>query len=221
MTYKDKVKEITTNESFDNLVKYVQMIEEKNKVMNLTGFKEDRLWEEGIYESIVLLEKGFGKANNKKILDIGAGVGFPSVPYLIANPTNELTIYEPTKKRTLFLQDVAKELGLNIKIINIRAEDSQQIEYFDLITARAVASFKILAEISHKPAKIGARFAFIKGPKAKQEIEDALKIKKELDIMPIIEEVILDSKTNNIVSYSKKGQTPLKYPRKWVEIIKK
>lgn len=220
MTYKNKVKELVSEESFINLVKYVEMIEEKNKVMNLTGFKDDRLWEEGIYESIILLQKGFGITESKKILDIGAGAGFPSVPYLIAHPTNELTIYEPTKKRTLFLEEVKRELGLNLTIQNIRAEDSEQVEYFDLITARAVASFKILAEISHKPAKVGAIFAFIKGPKAAEEVSDAIKMRKELPIHPEIEEVVLESRTNNIIRYKKEAQTPSKYPRKWIDIIK-
>lgn len=219
MSFKDKTKKIVSEQSFFKLEKYVELIEEKNKVMNLTGFSDDRLWEEGIYESIFLLINSFGKVSNKKILDIGAGAGFPSVPYLIAFPQNELTIYEPIKKRTLFLEEVKKTLSLNIDIKNIRAEESKDLEKFDLITARAVAPFKILAEISHRPAKIGAIFAFLKGPRAKEEIQDASKICRELSIKPTVLNLVMDTRDNYVITYTKDCITPLEFPREW-KIIK-
>lgn len=43
MTFKELTKQLVSEESFNNLVKYVELIEEKNKVMNLTGFSGDRL----------------------------------------------------------------------------------------------------------------------------------------------------------------------------------
>ncbi|NQZ65637.1 MAG: 16S rRNA (guanine(527)-N(7))-methyltransferase RsmG [Mycoplasmatales bacterium] len=221
MTFKEKTKNLVSEQAFKNLEKYVYLIEEKNLVMNLTGFKGDKLWGEGIYESILLLKESFGIVNNKKILDIGSGAGFPSVPYLIAFPNNELTIYEPQKKRTKFLSIVKDTLNLNMRILNIRAEDSKEEEYFDFITARAVANFSIMAEISHKPAKIGAKFSFIKGPKAEEEIKESLNISRQLNLFPELKKISINGKNNILIIYSKNEKTPERFPRKWTEIIKK
>ncbi|MCK5807028.1 MAG: 16S rRNA (guanine(527)-N(7))-methyltransferase RsmG [Mycoplasmataceae bacterium] len=221
MTYKEKTKEIVSQEAFANLEKYVGLIEETNKVLNLTGFKDDRLWEEGIFESITLLEQGFSKAEGKKILDIGAGAGFPSVPYLIANPNNSLTIYESSGKRATFLANVGKELGLDINIVQERIENSKEEEVYDLVTARAVASLKILEEISHRVAKIGAKFAFPKGPRAQQEIMDAGLFSKKFGIKPELRDAeIKTSKNNVLITYKKTMQTPKGYPRDWAMIAK-
>ena len=221
MNFKQKTKELVSSKAFKNLEKYVDLIETKNKVMNLTGFKEDRLWQEGIYESIILLKTGLNKeCTNQKILDIGAGVGFPSIPFIIAFPENELTIYESQKKKCSFLEDVKKLINLNIEIKNIRAENSLDELTFDLITARAVASFKILAEISHKLAKMDGKFIFIKGPKAEEEIKTAKLIIHQLKIEPKQIIVKIEEKEHHLIIYKKLFQTPSRFPREWRDIVK-
>ncbi len=218
MTFQELTKKHINNEEiFSKLEIYVKMIEEKNKVMNLTGFKGDKLWEEGIYESILCLESIFDNTHGK-VLDIGAGAGFPSIPYLIAHPEKELTIYEPIKKRTLFLKEVSKALDLNIDIQPIRVEDSNELEKFDFITARAVVEFKILVEISHHVGKINSQYAFIKGKRAKQEIHEARQQSNLFLIEPKIKELIINKKVNNLIHYIKKNKTPKGYPRTWSNI---
>ena len=219
MNFKDKVKAMVSAESFAKLEKYVELIEEKNKVMNLTGFKGDRLWEEGIFESIDLLQD-IPSDQEVKLLDIGAGAGFPSVPFAIANPNVSLTIYEPIAKRCKFLELVNEELNLGIEIKNIRAEETEDDKVFDYVTARAVASLKALVEISYKPLKIGAKAIFIKGPKAQEELADANKIVHIFKIKPEIKQIIHSSRENNLVIYTKEKETPIGYPREWKIIVK-
>ncbi|MCP4336918.1 MAG: 16S rRNA (guanine(527)-N(7))-methyltransferase RsmG [Mycoplasma sp.] len=219
-TFKEKTKKHINNQNiFTKLEKYVFLIEEKNKVINLTGFTGDKLWEQGIYESIILLEMSFNN-NEGNILDIGAGAGFPSVPYLIAHPEKKLTIYEPIGKRVDFLNEVSKKLDLDIDVQKIRVEDSKEYEKFDFICARAVVEFKILLEISHHIAKIGADFAFIKGKKAKKEIHEARFQIKNFNVNPKIKKSIINQKENNIIFYKKENKTPKNFPRKW-SVIKK
>ena len=64
--------------------------------------------------------------NNQHLLDIGAGAGFPSLPfYLFQEEKMKLTICEPLLKRVKFLNLVKKELNLqNLTIINKRLEDT-------------------------------------------------------------------------------------------------
>ena len=223
MNFKEITRAHINNEHiFSQLEKYVDLIEEKNKVMNLTGFTEDRLWKEGIYESIVSLEAGIKETNNIKLLDIGAGAGFPSVPFAIAHPEVKLTIMEPLQKRINFLSIVNDELKLNINFEITRAEDFKQEEMFEYITARAVAPLKALIEISHKPAKIGATFVWIKGPSVDEEIKDAQKIIKKLNINLKIKKVEseLKEKEINIITYKKENKTPGDIPRNWAQIAK-
>lgn len=90
------------------LYRYAQMIYEKNKVMNICGFNSvDEIFNQGILGSILVFENAMNEYGldfvNKKILDIGAGAGFPSVPLLIALDNKfELVIMESITKRCTF-----------------------------------------------------------------------------------------------------------------------
>ncbi|CAM9148886.1 16S rRNA (guanine(527)-N(7))-methyltransferase RsmG [Mycoplasma marinum] len=222
MTFKEKTKKHINNEElFTKLCKYVDMIEETNKYMNLTGFTGDKLWEEGIYESITALETGINNPNGKLMLDIGAGAGFPSIPYLIVHPELNVVIYEPSKKRTDFLAEVSKILGLNVEIQRIRVEDSKERERFDIVTARAVVKFKHLLEASHHVAKMNGEFVFVKGPKAHIEIEEAIQTSKKFGVWAKRIDISTEEKSNNLIYYRKEKETPAKYPRAWSVITKK
>ncbi|VEU59557.1 glucose-inhibited division protein B [Mesomycoplasma neurolyticum] len=209
---------------FSKLEKYVELIEQENQKINLTGFSGDRLWEKGIYESLFLLSNIFQNENlkNKKMLDIGSGVGFPSIPFFIANNNFELTIYEPIQKRVNFLKMVANELNLKVNIKKIRAEDSKEEKRFDYITARAVSELKILIEISHFLGKKGGKFFFLKGPAIFDEIKRA---EAELKIFKIknynsTKYISSSNETNYIFWFEKNSETPKGYPRKWAKIKK-
>ncbi|MCU9938621.1 class I SAM-dependent methyltransferase [Mycoplasmopsis felis] len=91
---------LKNNWNYEKLEKYVELIEEKNKVMNLTGFSGDKLWGDGILESLNFMKTIMNDQNHIKFLDIGSGVGFPSLPYFIANPNFELDIFEPLQKKS-------------------------------------------------------------------------------------------------------------------------
>ncbi|UWD34412.1 16S rRNA (guanine(527)-N(7))-methyltransferase RsmG [Mesomycoplasma molare] len=224
--YKDKVKSLINDEKkFSDLAIYVDLIEEKNKVMNLTGFTGDILWKEGIYESLVYMKTSFeNKINesNKNFLDVGAGAGFPSVPFLILHPEIKLTIYEPIKKRVAFLNIVKEKLKLtNLVILPIRAEESKDKEKFDFICARAVMDFGKIFEITHHVAKVGAYISFIKGPKVFQELENSRKIVSIFDEEINIEQIdIFEDKQNYLINYVKRSKTPQNFPRKWDKILK-
>jgi 16S rRNA (guanine527-N7)-methyltransferase len=46
------------------------------------------------------------------VLDIGTGAGFPGLPLKIVDPTFELTLLEPSSKKTAFLRHIIGTLGL-------------------------------------------------------------------------------------------------------------
>ncbi len=228
MTFKDKTFELVgqNQQIFQDLVKYVEMIETTNKTLNLTGFSGDDLWREGIYQSIILMTEAFEDTQNKKMLDIGAGVGFPSIPYLIFKRDFQLYISEPSIKRVDFLKKVKNELSLDVTFIVQRIEDFQEEGVFDFITARAVTSLKNLIEISAKVGALGSKYSFLKGPKIYDELQESQWIIDELSLQTNIRTVDIETKNNEIqthylLEYIKDKTTPKKYPRTWLLISTK
>src|SRR6266446_702345 len=84
-----------------------------------------------------------------RLLDIGAGAGFPGLPLKIVRPAWQVVLLEATAKKVTFLQHMIETLQLeDIIAVHGRAEEfPHKQEYrgaFDLVTARAVASLPTL-----------------------------------------------------------------------------
>lgn len=215
-----------SDEINEMLYQYYVLIETENQKYNLTGFHNEKLILEGIIESILVFKEINQKVcdlKSKYILDIGAGAGFPSLPYYIyTNQNFNLTIYESLKKRCVFLELVKQKLNLgNLTIKNIRAEDSSELEKFNFITARAVSELKNLIQISYHLGKLNnCIFCFLKSNNYLKELENSQKYIKELNLHIKTLEIICNNIKNVIVYYQKEKQTPKDYPRKWSQIIK-
>ncbi|MBR3259693.1 MAG: 16S rRNA (guanine(527)-N(7))-methyltransferase RsmG [Mycoplasmataceae bacterium] len=226
--WEKKVFDYVNNEQIYRKIKlYVDLVLEQNKNFNLTGFDEEKIWIDGIYQSIVLLDKFIDYKNKNKIhlLDIGAGAGFPSIPFFIFsnNKIANLTIYEPIKKRCIFLNLVKEKLNLeNLNIVNKRIEDSSSENEFDYIVARAVMPLNMLIEVSYRCGKNNSNYIFLKSKDVFKEIENSQWIIKQfsIDDLMITNVELEDDKEHNIVTYSKKNQIPKNFPRKWSEIKK-
>merc|ERR1712093_656427 len=87
-----------------------------------------------------------------KYIDIGSGCGFPGIAIAIAMPNSKITLLDSSSKKTTFLKEVSKEIGLNssITVVTERAEtagrDPILRSNFDYAIARAVASANVVAE---------------------------------------------------------------------------
>lgn len=212
------------NYDFSSLEKYVNFIEEKNKVINLTGFYDDKLWGEGIYESLMYMEEVCKNQENIEILDIGAGVGFPSIPFVLLNSKNKLTIYEPIQKRVNFLNEVITMFNIKdrVKVIRTRSEGVLEKNIFDLIVARAVADVRSMLMSSFHLLKINGNMSLIKGQNYSSEIENAEDILKKLKYNINVKKLEIKNtdKHNFIVEITKLRSTPKEFPYKWKDIKK-
>ena len=203
--------------------KYLYLLQEYNKVMNLTGItEEEEVYEKHFYDSLLF---SFNEnMDGLSLIDVGSGAGFPGVPLAIVYPSLKVTLLEPLTKRCKFLEVVKNELGLsNVVIVNERAEDfsKKNEEKFDIATARAVSKLNILLEISSQMIKVNGYFIALKGKIAQEEIEqakNALKVlnfkieKNKEDYLPSEE----DSRANIFIK--KLGSTNKKYPRNYSQI---
>ena len=157
-----------------------------------------------------------------KVIDVGAGAGFPGIPLRIVCPSIQLTLLEATGKKAAFLEHVAKQLNLtNVKVVNLRAEEAGQEpahrEQYDLVLARAVAHMPILVEYLLPLCKVGGRCIAMKGESAAAEVglaENALRMLggRFVQLTPI--ELPHVAETHYLVVFEKVAATPPHYPRR-------
>lgn len=100
------------------------------------------------------------RAGTLRLLDVGAGAGFPGLPLAIAFPNWSVMLLEATGKKMRFIEAAIAELGIsNARAVKGRAEEmAHQAEYrgrFDVVTARAVAALPTLLEFCAPFARVG------------------------------------------------------------------
>ena len=87
---------------------YFELLVEWNEKINLTAITDKKeVYLKHFYDSIAPILQGRIKNKNIKLLDIGAGAGFPSLPMKILYPALDVTIIDSLNKRILFLNHLA------------------------------------------------------------------------------------------------------------------
>lgn len=201
-------------EKFKN---FYELLDFHNKMYNLTAIcgKEEVFLKH-------FLDSAAGESFFKegaKVVEIGSGGGFPSIPLKIIREDLDFYLIESTGKKCIFLDCVVDNLNLRgVKVENARAEDAARRpelrEKFDCATARAVARLNVLCEYCLPFVKKGGRFIAYKGDcdEEVKEAENAVKI-----LGGRIERVEKYSLPNgdrrSLIIIEKTGSTPLKYPR--------
>ena len=217
---------INCNEKqLNQLWDFMHHVLKTNESFNLTAIKEEEAFvEKMIFDSALLLNnQDFAGVD---ILDIGAGAGFPSVVLSILSPKTHIFALDSTSKKVAFIQDYAKQNNLNITGVSARAEEFALAnkERFMVVTARAVASLRILIELAMPLLKVGGVLIAMKGPGFEEEIVEAKSTLKKLKctVDYIYEDQLPESKELRALVYVKKiGETPKKYPRSFGEIKNK
>lgn len=154
---------ILTETQLNQFKRYYDFLISENQKYNLTAITEEKeVYYKHFYDSLTLIKTGLIKEGTK-ICDIGSGAGFPSVPLKILYPSLEVTIVESQGKKAAFLNKLAKHLDMDITIVNERAEEYAHTQYFDVVTARAVANLSILLELCIPYVKKGGYFIAMKG----------------------------------------------------------
>lgn len=151
-----------------------------------------------------------------KVLDIGAGAGFPGIPLRIEK-NFDLTLVDSVNKKVNFMNEVIDKLDLsNARAIHTRAEDfaKENRESFDVVVSRAVANMSTLSELCLPFLKVGGIFIALKGPKADEELEAAQNAIKILGgQVKEIERFKIDDNDRVNIIVEKIHPTKKKYPR--------
>ncbi len=211
-------------EKLAKLEKYYNLLVLWNEKMNLTAITDKKMvYLKHFYDSLTIAKVIDLKSINS-LCDIGTGAGFPGIVLKIFFPHLNVTLIDSLNKRVLFLNEVIKELNLeNIYTEHVRAEEYGKSvrEKFDLVTARAVASFNVLAEYSIPLVCEKKYFVAMKGTDDSLNSSNVLnvlhckKVKTESFKLPI------ENSDRTIILIQKFAKTEMKYPRKFSEIKKK
>lgn len=212
-----------TDEKIARFDRYLELLQEWNKKINLTAITErEEVYLKHFYDSITAgLYVNF-KEGVPSLCDVGSGAGFPSIPLKIMYPNMRITIVDSLNKRIQFLQTIVDELGLeDVHLYHDRAETfGQNSEFrasFNFVTARAVARMNVLAELCLPLVKKDGVFIAMKASNTEEELIEATKAiatlggKLREDIQF---ELPKDAGERHIVLIDKKKETPNKYPRK-------
>lgn len=213
-----------SKELYEKLDVYAEFLVEYNNNVNLTAITSpEEILIKHFADSIKLAEL-MNIPQNARLIDVGTGAGFPSVPLKLYRPDINITLLDSLQKRIIFLQKLAEKLDICADFVHERAENISKMpdfrEKFDVATARAVANMSLLSELCMPFVKVGGVFAAMKGPG-----EDITLGYNAVNVLGgcIKDEInyTVGDEQRKLVLVEKISQTPTKYPRNSSQIKKK
>jgi 16S rRNA (guanine527-N7)-methyltransferase len=171
----------------DSLAQFLRYREELlvwNSRMNLTAIVDaEEILLKHFLDSLSIL--AVYDRPRARVLDIGAGAGFPGLPLKIARPAWEIVLLEATGKKVVFQRHISETLGLqHVEALHGRAEElAHKPSYrgtFDMVTARAVAALPALLEYAAPFCRPGGQIILPKKGDIDAEVEQGKRAGKQL-----------------------------------------
>ena len=139
---------IVSRETSKKIEKYCDFLIKYNKKLNLISKStENVIMSRHIEDSSQLLK--YINSEDKNILDIGSGAGFPGiVMYIVKNDLNldfKLDIVEKSSKKCTYLQELCKFLEIDVVIHNHDVKNLEKKNYTTLVSR----AFKPLDSFLH------------------------------------------------------------------------
>ena len=216
-------------EKAEKLYAYYRLMEEKNKVMNLTAITgEKEVILKHFLDSLAVCRleetRAMMEDPETKLIDVGTGAGLPGIPLRIFYEAPEMVLFDSLQKRLRFLDEVIEALGLKrIRTLHGRAEDighmKEHREAYRLVVSRAVAPMPVLLEFCLPLCAGDGLFLAYKGAAAEEELAQSGRALKTLGgALVCCRKVTLpgaeDAAERSIAVFKRSGPTPGKYPRK-------
>ena len=213
-----------TKKQLTQFIQLQELLREWNKKSNLTRLVDgDDFWIAHVCDSLLPLQEELQNPNlSHKYIDIGSGCGFPGIAIAIAMPSSDITLVDSSNKKTTFLKEVSKEIGLcsRITVVTKRAESAGKDKIFrgnfDYAIARAVAPANVVAEYLVPFLHSKGQALIYKGSWNKEEQNVLNKALSELnaEIKQIHKFILPDSRgIRNIIRIISNKKCPNQYPR--------
>ncbi len=207
-------------EQYGQFYAYMELLIEWNEKMNLTAITDPKeIILKHFVDSLTIAKY---VKEDKSIIDMGTGAGFPGIPIKIYRKDVKVVLADSLNKRIKFLDEVIDKLKLeNVETIHCRAEElgknKQYREKFDYATSRAVANLSTLSEYLMPFVKLNGKCIFMKTIEVEEELEKAKKAIKTLGgkVEKVDKFEIPESDLGrSIIIVKKEKITPSKFPRK-------
>ena len=220
----NELKWVPSEKQLAQFIHLQELLKEWNKKTNLTRLVDgDDFWTAQVCDSLLpLYEELQYPELSHKYIDIGSGCGFPGIAIAIAMPNSDITLLDSSSKKTTFLKEVSKEIGLDsrIKVVTERAEEAGRNPIFrsnfDYAIARAVASANVVAEYLVPFLNSTGQALIFKGSWSETEQQILKKALTELnaEIQRVDKfELPQNRGMRNIIRISSINKCPYQYPR--------
>ena len=168
-----------SRETIISLKKYENKLILANKQLNLIGSSTiNNIWSRHFLDSVQVID--FIDKNNKTLIDIGSGAGFPGLVLAITLKDRKIPLkvklIEKSPKKTKFLKNLTQELNLNVEVINKNIFEFSKKLSEDIFLARAFKPLKIILELIHNKAENWKKIFIFLGKTGKDELLQASKI---------------------------------------------
>lgn len=203
----------------DKLLRYLTLLVRWNARLGLTSLREpEDIIRVHFADALCALTVPIPSAAH--LIDVGSGAGLPGIPVQIARPDLAVTLLESSRRKVAFLERVALDLGLMLRIELARAEVAGQQrhlrEAFDIAVTRAVARLAVACELTLPFVRIGGRGVFLKGPRVSPELAGGARVAGILGggVPDIVEVTLRDGRQRVVVAIPKVSSTPAAFPRR-------
>ena len=164
-------KKTVSRETIEKLDLYNELLKKWNQSYNLV--KHDTIKDSHSRHFLDSMQLYDLIDENKTLVDVGSGAGFPGLVLAIMGVKN-LTIIESNRKKCLFMQEVVRQTKTKVSIINERVETI--CDNYQQITSRAFSSLSNLLRMSKSVSRETEIVCyFLKGEKGLEEIDEAKK----------------------------------------------
>ncbi len=211
----------------EQFLRYREELLDWNTRINLTAITDpEKILLKHFLDSLSLLSV-YDKPE-ARVLDIGAGAGFPGLPLKIVRPQWQVVLVEATGKKVMFLRHVVETLQLkNVVAVHGRAEElAHQAEYrasFDVVTARAVASLSTLLEYAAPFCRVGGQIILPKKGELAKELARGKRVAGQVGAV-LKDDVVVTlpglEDGRRLLVWEQVRKCPAQYPRSGAAMVK-
>ena len=167
-----------SRETITSLNKYEDILIKANKTLNLVGNSTIKdIWTRHFLDSAQVID--FIDKNDKTLIDIGSGAGFPGLVLAITLKDRKIPLkvklIDKSPKKVKFLKDLINKLQLDVEVINQNILEDPKKLLDDVFVARAFKPLKIILQLIHNKAKNWKKIFIFLGKTGKNELLQASK----------------------------------------------